>query len=701
MSLDLPPDSAAPSDENFQTALTLCQSGQFHLAQAKLEEVLRANPQHADALHQLGLVQAASRNFKAAELSLQTAIALRPTEATYRSNLGNVLQDLQRPAEAVAQYDQALALQPSFAEAYFNRGLAQQKLLQHELAISSFTQAIALRPQWDEPVLNRGNSFLFLLKHDDAIADYTQAITLNPAAALAYINRGILLFKQKRLQAGFDSFLEGLRLDPQNAAAFRNFAEMLAQAGDCVSSAQAFLQAYELSPSDNFSLGSCIHQKALVADWSKLDLLWQAHRVRLGRREAVAEPFGFMGFAESETEALAAAQIFSAAKYPLQASPSKAFPRHRKIRIGYLGGEFRAQATAYLLTGMLEAHDKGRFEVVAFDSGWDDGSEIRKRQMAVFDEVVRIDELSDAAAAALIRKHEIDILIDLNGFFGNARQGVLARRPGPVQVSYLGCPGTMGTPYMDYLIADQTVVPRESEPLYLEKIVRMPWCYQCNDNQREISGKNFSRADWGLPATGFVFCCFNNIYKILPATFDRWVRILKQVEGSVLWLFESHPVAVENLRKEALARGLDPARIIFAKHVPLPEHLARHRLADLFLDTLPYNAHTTASDALWAGLPVLTLTGRTFPGRVATSLLKAINMPELVATTPDEYEAMAIDLSRRPEKLVALKIKLANNRLTTPLFNTQLYTRHFEAALIAMYERSQAGLPPDYIEIKA
>ncbi len=701
MSLASPQDLPPSGDHEVELAVEFCRAGQFSLAQEKLEQVLRSNPQHAAALHQLGLVYAAKRNFPAAEKAIKSAIELQPSEAVYRSNYGNILQDLQRLTDAMVQYDEAVALHPGFAEAYFNRGLAQQKLGQHEPALVSFSKALELRPQWDEPVLNRGNSFLSMRRHEEAIADYSRAIALNPAAALAYINRGILYFKQKRLQEGFDSFLEGLRIDPRNAEAFRNFGEMLAQIGDCVSAAQAFFQSYELSPADNFSLGSCIHQKVIGADWHRLEFLMKEHAERLGRREAVAEMFGFMGFAESEVEILQAAKIFSEAKYPVQAPRPPVFSPHRKIRIGYLGGEFRAQATAYLLTGMLEAHDKGRFEVVAFDSGWDDGSEIRKRQMAVFDEVVRIDELSDAAAAALIRKHEIDILIDLNGFFGNARQGVLARRPSPVQVSYLGCPGTMGTPYMDYLIADQTVVPRESEPLYLEKIVRMPWCYQCNDNQREISGKNFSRADWGLPATGFVFCCFNNIYKILPATFDRWVRILKQVEGSVLWLFESHPVAVENLRKEALARGLDPARIIFAKHVPLPEHLARHRLADLFLDTLPYNAHTTASDALWAGLPVLTLTGRTFPGRVATSLLKAINMPELVATTPDEYEAMAIDLSRRPEKLAALKIKLANNRLTTPLFNTQLYTRHFEAALIAMYERSQAGLPPDYIEIKA
>ena len=701
MSLDSSQDSPQSGNHEFELALGLCQAGQYSLAQEKLESFLQKNPKHAAALHQLGLVHAVQRDFKAAESAVRAAVELQPGEATFHSNYGNILQYLNRPAEAMAQYDQAIALEPSFSQAHFNRGLALQKLGQHESALVSFTKAMELSPRWDDPVLNRGNSFLFLLRYEEAIADYDRAIALNPSAALAYINRGALFFKQNRPKEGLDSFVQGLRIDPTNASAFRNYADMLAQLGDCVSAANAYGRAYELSPSENFALGSCIHQKLLGADWYRLGELMTEHRQRLARHEAVAAPFGFMGFAETEDALFATANIYSKEKYPVRALSAPTLFPHDKIRVGYLGGEFCAQATAYLLTGILEAHDRDHFEIVAFDNGRDDGSEIRRRQNAAFDEVIPISGFTDEVAASMIKQSQIDILIDLNGFFGNARQGVLAYRPSPVQVSYLGCPGTMGTDYMDYLIADETVIPRGSELFYSEKIVRLPHSYQCNDDKREISPRIFSRAELGLPDTGFVFCCFNNIYKILPETFDRWVRILKQVEGSVLWLFESHPVAVENLRKEAAARGLDPARLIFAKQVPLPDHLARHRLADLFLDTLPYNAHTTASDALWAGLPLLTLTGSTFPGRVATSLLKAIDLPELITTRPEEYEAKAIDLATHPEKLAAIKAKLVKNRLTTPLFNTKLYTKHFESALTAMYERSQAGLPPDHIEIKA
>jgi len=287
----------------------------------------------------------------------------------------------------------------------------------------------------------------------------------------------------------------------------------------------------------------------------------------------------------------------------------------------------------------------------------------------------------------------------LKGFTQDARTNVFARRPAPIQANYIGYPGTMGAEYIDYIIADQTVIPENSKQYYSEKVVYLPNSYQVNDSKRSISDKAFTRTQLGLPPTGFVFCSFNNNYKITPRIFDCWMRILKQVESSVLWLHEDNPTAASNLRKEATTRGVNPERLIFAKRLPLAEHLARHRLADLFLDTLPCNAHTTAGDALWAGLPILTCLGETFAGRVAASLLNAIGLPELIAATPEAYEQMAIDLATHPEKLAVIKRKLAENRLTTPLFDTKLFTKHIEAAYIAMYERHQAGLAPDHISI--
>jgi len=320
-----------------------------------------------------------------------------------------------------------------------------------------------------------------------------------------------------------------------------------------------------------------------------------------------------------------------------------------------------------------------------------------KYDKATFEHFIDGKTLSDEEIASRVRETEIDILIDLKGFTQDARTNVFALRPAPIQVSYLGYPGTMGASYIDYIIADQTVIPDECRKFYSEKIAFLPNTYQANDRKRVISDKAFTRSDLGLPSQGFVFCCFNSSYKILPDVFDCWMRILKQVEGGVLWLLEDNASAASNLKKEAVARRVSSERLVFAKRMPLPEHLARHRLADLFLDTLPCNAHTTASDTLWAGLPVLTCLGETFAGRVAASLLNAVRMPELIATTLEAYERMAIDLATHPEKLATIKHKLAENRLTTPLFDTKLFTKHIEAAYTTMYERHQAGLAPDHI----
>jgi predicted O-linked N-acetylglucosamine transferase (SPINDLY family) len=299
----------------------------------------------------------------------------------------------------------------------------------------------------------------------------------------------------------------------------------------------------------------------------------------------------------------------------------------------------------------------------------------------------------------MARALEVDIAIDLKGFTQDSRPGIFALRAAPVQVNYLGYPGTMGAQYIDYLIADKTVIALSDQQYYTEKIVYLPDSYQVNDAKRQISSRVFTRQELGLPPTGFVYCCFNNNYKITPETFIRWMRILGQVQGSVLWLFEDNASAAYNLRAQAARRNIDPQRLIFAKKMDLADHLARHRLADLFLDTLPYNAHTTASDALWAGLPVLSCPGNTFAARVGASLLKAIQLPELIMPTPDAYETLAVELANKPERLAEIRIRLANNRLTTPLFNAERFTRHLEMAFTVMFERYQEGLPPESITV--
>jgi predicted O-linked N-acetylglucosamine transferase (SPINDLY family) len=365
-----------------------------------------------------------------------------------------------------------------------------------------------------------------------------------------------------------------------------------------------------------------------------------------------------------------------------------------KIRIGYVSGEFRHQATSVLIGELFELHDRGRFELIAFDNGGDDASVLRGRIERAFSEIVSIARLGDREAAVAIRDRKIDLLINLNGYFGRERQRVFSFRPCPIQVSYLGFPGTLGAPYIDYILADPQVIPEGHDAFYTEKVVRLPDTYQVNDRKRVIAERVPTRAELGLPAAGFVFCCFNNNYKITPRTFDIWMRLLSGVPGSVLWLLEGNAAAVRNLRQEAQRRGVAPERLVFAPRMNLPEHLARHRQADLFVDTLPCNAHTTASDALWAGLPLLTCTGGTFAGRVSASLLHAAGLPELVTDSLDAYEARARELATAAGELAAIRARLERNRSTCPLFDTERFRRHIESAYSTMWERWQRGMPP-------
>ena len=349
---------------------------------------------------------------------------------------------------------------------------------------------------------------------------------------------------------------------------------------------------------------------------------------------------------------------------------------------------------------LFERHDKNRFELFAFDNGWDDASEMRDRIEKAFTEIVDITRLSDLGAAALIKQKQIDILVDLNGYFGLAREGIFSHRPCPVQVNYLGFPGTLGVDYMDYILADRHVIPPEHAAFYAEKVVYLPDTYQVNDSRRAIAERTPTRAEVRLPETGFVFCCFNNNYKITPDVFDVWMRLLRNVRDSVLWLLEDNPLASSNLRREAEERGVAPERLVFAPRLKPDEHLARHALADLFLDTLPCNAHTTASDALWAGLPLLTCMGGTFPGRVAGSLLNAVGLPELITHDLESYEARALELASTPPMLIDLRTRLARNRLTHPLFDTDRFRRHIESAYVTMWERYRRSDPPESFAVR-
>jgi predicted O-linked N-acetylglucosamine transferase (SPINDLY family) len=483
---------------------------------------------------------------------------------------------------------------------------------------------------------------------------------------------------------------------------FVNYAAVCVELNKPVEACKAFIKSAEIDPSKNGALGRALHQKMLIADWSGIKELNDEIVKRLHLKQDVVDPFGYMGFSDSESDLQQAAVIYLDKKFPAPpvGLPSQKYPRHKKIKIAYVSGEFREHANGSLMTGLIECHDKEKFEVIGLDNGHGDEGGLRRRLAASFDEFIDIRGIGDFDLAQQLRAKEVDILFNLNGFFGAHRTGLFANRAAPLQINFLGCPGTMGVDYMDYLIADPVVIPQESYPYYDEKIISLPHSYQINDSKRPELKRTITRKECGLPEDAFVFSCFNNIYKITPETFKRWMKVLKRVPNSVMWFYYNYPEAPENLKREAQALGIDASRLIFSPYIKMAEHIERNVLADLFLDSLPYNAHTTASDALWANVPVLTLHGKSFAGRVAASLLHAIEMPELITYTEQEFEDRAVDLATHPEKLAALKAKLSKNRLTTPLFDTKLYTRHFESALIEAYERYQSDLPPAHIEVK-
>jgi len=421
--------------------------------------------------------------------------------------------------------------------------------------------------------------------------------------------------------------------------------------------------------------------------------------LRAGKR--VLTPIQATAIVPSVSDQLICSRIWAADQSPPAAEPLWRGEnyRHERIRLAYLSADFHSHATAALMAGVFEAHDRQRFETIAVSYGPDDGSFMRARLTSAFDRFLDVRNKSDLEIGRMLRAHEVDIAIDLKGYTQDSRSGILALRAAPVQVHYLGFPGTMGAPYVDYILADRTVIPAEHVSQYSERIVTLPDSYQCNDRARPIAPVTPSRADAGLPETGFVFCSFNNSFKIGPQLFDLWMRLLKQVDASVLWLLQDNPAAARNLKREAERRGVAADRLVFAPRDNLDRHLARQRLADLFLDTLPYGAHTTASDALWAGVPVLTCAGDTFAGRVAASLLHAAGLPEMITYTLDDYEELALKLVRDAGTLSAITRKLRDNRETSPLFDTVRITRHLEAAYTHMWERSQRGESPEHFAV--
>ncbi len=639
------------------------------------------------------------------EVALANVDALPPSEASLAwMHRGMTLGALGRTQEAVESFGQAVRMNPQLAQAYFGMGTALRSLGMRDAAEKALEQAIAIDDSIAPAHLMLGMLLGERYQHEKALACYDRALALAPKLADAHYGRGLVWQAQGEYGLAGRAFTEALAINPDHVHSLHAMANALIVTRQFALASQMLARADALHPGFDYVAGMRVFLARQLCDWQMHPADLNGLRERALAGERVLKPFAALALFDDP-----ALHRNITANYMRHYHP-KAYqqPAQRllmqaadKIRIAYVSSDFFNHATAYLLAGLLEQHDRAAFEIFALSFGAEKSDAMRARIRAACDEFIDINHLSDAEVAHFCRERNIHIAVDLKGLTRDSRPGIFAYRAAPVQVNWLGYPGTMDAPCYDYIIADATVIPPEQRTHYSEAVVYMPYSYQVNDSRRVISERQQSMAEYGLPETAFVFCCFNNHYKITPEIFACWMRILKQVPGSVLWLLESHEDAHRNLRMASEHHGIEGERLIFAPQVDLPEHLARHRLAQLNLDTLPYNAHTTASDALWAGLPHLTCVGAGFAGRVAASLLRAIGMPEMVAHDLAAYERMAIDMARQPELLEYVHWKLAELLPDAPLFDSRLFAADIEAAYSRMYQQHLFGKLPQDIYIKA
>ena len=665
----------------FQQALAAHQAGNLAQAEALYTQFLTRQPGHAQVTYLMGALRAAQGRSAEAVQLLETALAAQPGNPAILLHLGNALQDQQRFEEAASCYDQVLAQRPDHADALNNRGNALAALYRFGEALASFDAALAIQPGNAGAWYNRGLALQRASRLEDAIASFDKALAIRPDLAEAWNNRGGALLALKRTEEALASFDRALVLQPQNLQGLMNRGTALQTLKRHADALADYDRIFALAPDFPDLWGETAKAALFACDWPRMAKI-AAQAPALMARGAKIDPWVLLSYSSGGAlQRECAARTLPQKSTPLWRGEKYA---HEKTRLAYLSYDLRAHPVGYQLAPLLERHDRSRFEVIGISTGPDDGSDIRRRIQAACDQFHRADYADPAGTAALMRALEVDVAIELGGFTEGAALNVLAHRPAPLQVSWLGYAGTTGADFIDAILADAIAVPASQQAFYSEKIVHLPDSFFPMDDTRAI-GSPPSRAETGLPEDAFVFCAFNNNFKITAPVFDIWMRLLQQVPGSVLWLREG---VSDTLRREASARGVAPERLVFAPHVPLAVHHARHQLADLFLDTLPYNAHATAADALAAGLPVLTRLGDAYPGRVAASLVTAAGLGELVTQSAQEYEALALALARDPARLKALREKLIASRATAPLFDTAQLARHIEAAYLELLKKA-------------
>jgi predicted O-linked N-acetylglucosamine transferase (SPINDLY family) len=689
---------------HFNLADTLLEVGDIQRASAAYDDVIARGFAGIDGDFHVnrGLCRFRLGDAPGALDAFRTALALEPGHSRAATRLSDLLQRLGQHRDAVMFLTGFLDKQRASLETLLSLGSGFLGLRDYPRALGLFERLAAAKPPAPKALIGKGLALSGENRHEEALAALDAAIALDPRDADALIGKGVALKALRRLPEAIETYRRASEAVPRNINAHFNLGNALVLLKRNSEARQFYECAWALDNRNAEVLSALILSMQITWEWQELAALQQRMVHDVASQRAITNPFNLLGVADDPGLHQIAARAYTRETLPLApaAKPPPAAPRD-KLRIGYFSADLHNHATMHLLAGVLECHDRDAFEIHAFSYGPEIEDAMRARARATVDHFHECARLSDGAIIAAARKAGIDIAIDLKGYTQDARLGPFAARVAPLQVSYLGYPGTVGADFLDYILADATVLPMDQQPFYDEKIIHMPDSYQANDDRRAIAPATPSRAEAGLPAEGFVYCCFNNAYKITPEIFASWMRILAAVPGSVLWLLRNEEDAMARLRGAAQAQGVDPARLVFGPSLPSAQHLARHRLADLFLDTLPYNAHTTASDALWAGLPVLTQMGEAFAGRVAASLLKAVGLPEMITRDTAAYEALAVALGQDAARAAALKAKLAAALPGAPLFDTPRFTRHLEAAFRLMWQRHVEGKAPEGFAVPA
>lgn len=605
-------------------------------------------------------------DFDGAQRLLKQSLAMAPKNSEALRLLGVTFalkKDLQ---EALSALDKAIKVDSKNWLAHSNRGNVLKDLHQYEAALKSYDKTISLQPNYAEVHNNKGNLYQDLGCYEDALESYGRAITLQPNYAEAYGNAGNTLKKLNLFELAISAYKTSLDLGDMNGIALSGY----------------------------------LNTKMQLCDWAGIqDLLERLGAGNISNKEFYY-PFDLLPICNSPWRIRELTQVFMRKENPTITSlgPINGFARKEKIRIGYYSPDFRNHAVSFLIAALIESHNKDKFELIAFSMGSDESDEMRERLKGAFDKFIDISYKSDIDVATLSREIGIDIAIDLAGLTQNSRPSIFAYRAAPIQMGYLGYLGTMASPYYDYIIADEVIIPEEYRGAYSEKVIYLP-SYQANDPRREISPRIFTKEEFEIPSDSFVYCCFNNNYKFTPAIVDSWSKILLAVDKSVILLHAENESVRKNLLSEFNIRGIDSSRIFFAERLPRAEYLSRYRIADLFLDTSPYNAGTTASDALWAGLPVLTFLGKTFSSRMGGSLLKAVGLPELICGSQKEYEELAIEIGLDKARCKSIKKKLADLRLSAQLFDIERFANNFEAAMVKAHMLHLGNALPEHIFI--